>query len=278
MRHVIRIVPPERGSNRPAQMRALARRLVRAGALVLVAAVAAVSFVAWELGWFGWTGTQLWRAAVTVGSQAGLAVGEIVIEGRERTTLGEVTRALAVRWSQPILAFEPTAAKRRLEDLPWVREAEVGRRLPTTLRVRLAERLPFALWQRGGRFALIDRDGVVILDDTGTVAAYASLPVVVGEGANEGAAALVALLASVPDLGSRITSAVRVANRRWNLSFDTGVDVLLPEIDAGLALRRLAGIEERHGLLERRVGRIDMRLPDRLVVRIAESEEEQGGA
>jgi cell division septal protein FtsQ len=40
----------------------------------------------------------------------------------------------------------------------------------------------------------------------------------------------------------------------------------LPETQATAAWRRLARLEREHGLLERKVEMIDLRLPDRLVV------------
>ncbi|MCH7555160.1 MAG: cell division protein FtsQ, partial [Proteobacteria bacterium] len=59
--------------------------------------------------------------------------------------------------------------------------------------------------------------------------------------------------------------------RRWNLRLDNGVDVELPEAGINAAWRRLADIERRHRLLSRDITAIDLRLPDRLVVRPAEA-------
>ena len=62
---------------------------------------------------------------------------------------------------------------------------------------------------------------------------------------------------------------VRVGERRWNLHLSNGMDVLLPEGEEKAAIRRLAELQKRNALLDRPLVSVDMRLPDRLVVRQA---------
>jgi cell division protein FtsQ len=150
--------------------------------------------------------------------------------------------------------------------LPGGHQAVVERRMPGTLYVRLVERKPLALWQHGGRIELIDRDGGVIpvtrLDQ------FAKLPMVVGDGAATHAAELITMLATEPDLAARITAAIRVGDRRWNLRIDNAIDVLLPAEDPAGAWSRLASLERSDSILKREVQTIDLRLPDRLVLRV----------
>lgn len=198
-------------------------------------------------------------------ARSGLAVDEILLEGRRDTRAEHVLAAIDTRRGAPILAFSPSAAKLELERLPWVRRAEVELRLPGTIRVRLVEREALALWQRQGRLALIDRDGGEIRG--GEIARYAHLPVVVGEDAPRHAALLLGVLAAEPELEKRVTHAIRVAGRRWNLRLDNGVEIQLPEDDAGAAWARLAETERASGVIDRALVAIDLRLPGRLVLR-----------
>jgi cell division protein FtsQ len=89
---------------------------------------------------------------------------------------------------------------------------------------------------------------------------------VVGEGADKAAAALIAMLDGEPDLEKRVTAAVRVGERRWNLAFEGGITVELPEENAAEAWAHLAEIERDHALLARDVVMVDLRLADRVVV------------
>jgi cell division protein FtsQ len=197
----------------------------------------------------------------------GMRISHIEIEGRANTPEPLLRAALGVRPGEPILAFSPAAARQRIEQLSWVEHATVARLLPGTVLVKLQERRPFAIWQHLGKFVLIDRQGLTVADQD--VANFSQLPLVVGLGAPEAAAALLEALAARPALQARVVAAVRVGQRRWNLRLNSGADVLLPEKDQDAALDRLMQLEDAHKLLDRPIQVVDMRLPDRLVLRPA---------
>jgi cell division protein FtsQ len=190
---------------------------------------------------------------------------KVELEGRVRQSRESVMAALGVARDMPVMDIDLAAVKTRLEKLNWVRIAELERRLPDTLFVRITERQPIAFWQRDGRLALIDRDGSVIaaerLDLDGP------LPVLVGDDAPAHAAALIAMLATEPALAPRVNAATWLGDRRWNLRFDNGVEAALPETDPASAWHRLAGLERSDRVLERDIVSIDLRMPDRLVLR-----------
>ena len=150
-----------------------------------------------------------------------------------------------------------------------MQRATVERRLPGTVLVKLDERRPFAVWQNGGKFQLIDRSGQVVAeqDPVKDAAAFAVLPLVVGPGAPGAAADLLDALVAQPTLRSRVAAAVRVGERRWNLRLNSGADVLLPEGAEAAAITKLVDLQNTQALLDRPLQVVDMRLPDRLVVR-----------
>jgi cell division protein FtsQ len=67
-----------------------------------------------------------------------------------------------------------------------------------------------------------------------------------------------------------VAAAVFVAERRWNLRLNSGIDVRLPEDDADVALLRLVSLDREKSLLSRDVTVIDLRLPDRVAVRLSD--------
>jgi cell division protein FtsQ len=202
--------------------------------------------------------------------QLGLAVRDVYVEGRRRTPPDLLRDKLGIELGTPILAVDPAAARQRLEELGWIERASVTRMLPDRIQISLRERQPLALWQRNGRFEVIDAGGAVIEGALGDrPEQYAHLRVVIGDGAPQAAAPLFALLSSEPELSRRVVAATRVGERRWNLRLDNRVDVWLPERDVPGAWRLLARKARDEGLLERAITLVDLRfLPDRVRLRL----------
>lgn len=198
-------------------------------------------------------------------ADAGLRVTDIVIEGRANTPEPLLRAALGISPGQPILGFSLNAVRRNVERLSWVDHATIERRLPGTIVVHLVERRPFAIWQNQGRFMLIDRAGQIVTNED--VAQFRQLPLVVGPGAPAVAATLIDALMDRPSLMARVIAAVRVGDRRWNLALKGGINVMLPEGHPVVALDRLMQLQQDHDLLDRPLQVVDMRLPDRLVLR-----------
>jgi cell division protein FtsQ len=195
----------------------------------------------------------------------GLRVDNIVIEGRANTPEPLLRAALGISKGDPILGFSLDVVRRNVERLSWVEQATVERRLPDTVVVQLVEHRPFAIWQNQGKFVLIDHDGHVVTNED--VAHFRDLPLVVGSGAAAAATPLIVALMDHPDLMARLVAAVRVGGRRWNLQLRGGMNVMLPEGHEAAALDRLATLQQDHALLDRPLEVVDMRLPDRLVLR-----------
>lgn len=263
--------PRNRKSNGPIRRKPVPRwqlALLRIGG-----PVAAIALVSAGLGWLwqsGWIDRQ-WSAAVAsavaASGEAGFAVREVLVKGREETSSEALMEALQIRLDQPILSVSPEAIKARVEALPWVRSASVERRLPDTLYLRIEEHKPMALWQRSGKLVLVSRSGEVIADPR--IGRFAKLPIIVGDEAPARAPELLDMLALAPTLSRRVTAAVLVSGRRWNLRLDNGIDVKLPEEGGDRAWLKLARLDRKHGLLARDLEAIDLRVPDRLVVRLS---------
>jgi cell division protein FtsQ len=68
-----------------------------------------------------------------------------------------------------------------------------------------------------------------------------------------------------------VRAGVLISERRWNIVLAEAIEIMLPEKDAAAALARVAEIDEESGLLSRDIAAIDLRLPDKLVVRLTEA-------
>jgi cell division protein FtsQ len=198
-------------------------------------------------------------------ADAGLRVTDIQIQGRANTPEPLLRAAIGVAKGDATLGFSLAAARARIETLAWVQQATVERRLPGTIVVQLVERRPFAIWQHNHKFVLVDRAGQIVADED--VGHFKDLPLIVGAGAPAAAAVLLDALRDRPVIQSHVIAAVRIGERRWDLHLANGGDVQLPEDHDVVALTRLQQLQQEHALLDRPLQVIDLRLPDRLVVR-----------
>jgi cell division protein FtsQ len=239
------------------------------GGVALVALGAVVGIPTWlvRAGYVDSAVAFAHENGMIVSAGFGLAVRDVLVQGRGESAGKDVLAALDVKRGSPILGFDPHEAKLRLEQLPWVRQATVERRLPDTVFVHLEERTPMALWQKDGKLTLVDRDGAII--PGADPARFGQLPQIIGEGAPANAPAILAITAAEPDLRARVAAMSFVGGRRWTVIFDNGAEVQLPEQDIGRAWAKFAAMERTQGVLAHDVANIDLRLPDRTVVRLS---------
>jgi cell division protein FtsQ len=255
--------PQARGKNRSR----LSVFFRRAGLAALAACIVAAAGLWLAGGGADKSGNWLQNRLYSASAQAGFTVQDVVVAGRARTDADTLRGLIGVRRGDPILAFRPDEARETLKRVSWIKDAEVERRLPHTIYIRLTERRPLAVWQNKHKLRLIDADGVTLGDDLNK--GGAGLLLVVGDDAPQNAAALIGLLDAEPALRARVDAASRVGGRRWDLRLKNGISVRLPEKDTALALRRLAEAQLKDALLDKDIKSVDMREPDRIVVETA---------
>ncbi len=229
-------------------------------AILLIAAVAAI---------FAFRVPQLIGTAVGEGvGEGGFAVKRVDIRGLQRMDRLPVYAVALDQQSMamPLVDLEGTRA--RLLQFGWIKEARVSRRLPDTLVVDIVERQPAAIWQNQGRLSLIDGEGVVL--EPVRLDAMPDLPLVIGPGANRNVPILAGLLEAAPHLKPQVAGAAWVGSRRWDLRFQTGEVLALPEGDeaARRAILNFARMDQQTQLLGRGFARFDMRIPGRFIVRV----------
>lgn len=195
----------------------------------------------------------------------GFRIEAVDVTGATAELAAEAAAASGAVDGQSIFAFDLASSRAGVEALPWVRQAQVARLWPNRVAVVVEPRIGFALWQYEGRISLIDRDGVVLAE--ADASAYPDMPLVVDAGANDTAAELLDTLSHHPAIAERVVAAVRVGDRRWNLRLDSGMDVKLPEAEAGAALALLAAMHAERGILRLEAESIDMRQPGEMILR-----------
>lgn len=238
------------------------RRLRLAALALLLALMGVVTFNTQALSPLAaWAEAQTYRLT----AQAGFRVNDITVEGRKRTQREDLLSVIGVEQNAPIFALDLDAIHARIEDLPWVEKAVVSRRLPNLVHVRLNERQAFAFYRDDNKLTLIDRGGVSITSHH--LRQFAHLPVFSGQGATLRAADFMDLLADYPVLRNRMIAAHWTGDRRWTIQLDHGGEVHLPATGITAALDRLMQLESDRRILAEKNQAIDLRLPDRVLLR-----------
>ena len=201
-----------------------------------------------------------------ISSASGLTIDSVRITGQTETSEIAVLNRLELPPEASLATFDLAAARERVESLPWVENATLRKIYPATLKVSIDERKPYVLWQRDQTVSVIDETGRVIGDASDDH--YADLIKVVGQGADKRAGEAIALAATASSIRSRLRAAVLISERRWNLMLDNGVTLMLPQDKPEAALAIVAALDAKDGLLSKDVVSIDLRLGDRMFVRL----------
>ena len=208
-------------------------------------------------------------AADAAANAAGMRIAAVSLSGQRQVSREEIFAAAGVTDHSSLLFLDVADARARLEAIPWIAEATVRKLYPDRLQITVTEREAFALWQREGKVHVIAADGTVL--SAKVEPRLALLPFVVGNGAAAKARDFLAILDRYPAIRDSVRAAILVGERRWNLRLKNGVDVRLPDTDVERALETLARFDREKSLLARDIVAIDLRLPDRLTVRLSEA-------
>jgi len=199
----------------------------------------------------------------------GFRIAAISLSGEKEVSREEILTTAGVTGRASLLFLDADAARQRLLANPWIADAAVLKLYPNRLQITITERHAFALWQKNGRLSVIADDGTVL--EPFVENRYLGLPLVVGRDAERQAKDFLAVVDRYPDIRSALRASILVADRRWDLRLTNGIDVQLPESDVAAALDRLVGLDHDKKLLSRDITVVDLRLPDRVTVRLSDA-------
>ena len=199
-------------------------------------------------------------------ASAGLAVTDVRLDGVRETSDAAISDGIGTNTTRSLPAINVAASRAALLSLPWVESVEIEKVYPGTLSVRVREREAVALWRVGSRTLMLDPDGQPIV-----VADGRNLPLLVGEGADGAMRDGLELFNAVPNVTRHIKALVRVGDRRWNVVTHRNVVVMLPEQRPDEALERLVTLHATNSLLDQDLASIDLRVADRVALRLPEA-------
>ncbi|MCE3231778.1 MAG: putative Cell division protein FtsQ [Rickettsiaceae bacterium] len=246
---------------------------------VIIPPVAATLVVIIATLWFYYSGTydstlkRIHKVQSNISTAAGLTLDDILLEGQIHTPQEEILRAISksgfkdrsLNVGEPLLNVNLWKIKDRLEELTWIKHASVERQYPSTLSVSITERTPVALWQNSGKVNLIDDEGEIIGDVN--LENFKNLIIMVGKDAPSHTASIFELIKSQPTLADKVSSVIRISDRRWNIRTRNDIEIKLPEEDPEKAWKYLAQVQKDSNILDSNIKNIDLRVEEKMFVK-----------
>ncbi len=196
-------------------------------------------------------------------------VTALAIDGASPAVADDLRAALALRLPQSSFHLDLDALRQTALTLPALRTVAVHVRAGGILQVDVSERVPVALWRNRDGLLLVDAEGATVRpaafrDD------HPTLPLIAGDGASDAVTEALQIIAAAGPLSPRLRGLVRVGLRRWDVVLDRGQRILLPEDAPVQALERAVAMDQAKDVLDRDVAVVDLRVPERLTVRMGQ--------
>lgn len=204
----------------------------------------------------------------------GWGLDDVTLEGRNKTTKEAVLQAVGLQRGDNILEINLEDIRDKVLTLPWVKSASVTRRyFPNVIHIGIVEKKVKAIWQYQQEFYPIDEEGQIIETE---YVPQKDLLLIIGKGAPEHFNKLLQIVEENSELFQRLKAANYISNRRWDLIFDNvenGVTVKMPEENVATAWKKLAKLDKTRGILKRKLTFIDLRLKNKVIVRLNTKDE-----
>ena len=149
----------------------------------------------------------------------------------------------------------------------WIKDLEIKRILPNTIKIKITEQKAIAIWQTKSGNKLITQKGNVIL--VKKVNDFKNqLPIMNGAEANQNTLKILKILNQNPQLYERIWSISYISKRRWDIRFKEGLKILLPKDDIEKAWLRIQHLQKKYNILELGLTEIDIRNKNQILGKV----------
>jgi cell division protein FtsQ len=216
-----------------------------------------------------WLGAEIDTLRTRIEERPEFMVTGLRVEGADAALNLAIEDLVAVTFPVSSWRLDLDAIRASVTDLTAVKDATVRVSPGGTLDIVVTERVPVAVWRHTDGLRLIDAEGVM----TGMIAERADradLPLIAGDGARDHIAEALALFAAAGPIAERVRGLVRMGERRWDMVLDRDQRILLPGQDPVAALNRVIALDQAQDMLARDLSIVDMRLPRRPTIRLAQ--------
>ena len=194
------------------------------------------------------------------------------IVGASDVLAGEIEATLGFEFPVSTLAIDPDALRDTITSLKAVAQAEVGFAADRTLTVQVTENAPAAVLQLGdGQLVYVASDGAR-LRDRDDRSLPQSLPLIAGDGAQNVVFQALQLYSELEPINHKLRGFVWVGQRRWDVVFDSGLVLSLPEGAPMPAIYKFILLSQSLPVLDGQIVRVDFRNNERPTLRLREGD------
>ena len=172
--------------------------------------------------------------------------------------------------SDNLLLLDKQILQNEIEEVPWVKRANIKKIFPNKIQVQVIENDPYAIFLNEGIPFLIDLDGTIITQisdqsiDTGMIQIF-------GEKANENLESFIkSINIHFPELMNDIKSLEYIELRRWNVKLKRDLKIKFPDEKIDQSIINLKRLFIEQNVSESNIVEIDLRIHGRASVRVLE--------
>ena len=172
--------------------------------------------------------------------------------------------------SDNLLLLDKQILQNEIEQVPWVKRANIKKIFPNKIQVQVIENDPYAIFLNEGVPFLIDLDGTIITQISDQ-SIDTSMIQILGEKANENLESLIkSINIHFPELLNEIKSLEYIELRRWNMKLRRDLKIKFPDEKIDQSIINLKRLFVEQNVSESNIIEIDLRIHGRASVKVLE--------
>ena len=170
--------------------------------------------------------------------------------------------------SDNLLLLDKQILQNEIEEVPWVKRANIKKIFPNKIQVQVIENDPYAIFLNEGVPFLIDLDGTIITQISDQ-SIDTSMIQILGEKANENLESLIkSINIHFPELLNDIKSLEYIELRRWNMKLKRDLKIKFPDEKIDQSIINLKRLFVEQNVSESNIIEIDLRIHGRASVKV----------
>ena len=203
----------------------------------------------------------------------GFELNYIQVSGNKTITKKDIIKKLVFKNCDNLFCVNLKQSKNEIEKNNWVKSAKLRYSLPSKLSIFIEEEKPTFLLKKNKNLTLLNLEGKKIQDIKIISKDYKDLLILSGDGVESKIFNLLNIFSVGTVISENIKEATLVSSRRWSLKHSSNIIIELPEDNPSKAFYKIVELENKYGLLDERLKKIDLRISDRMILQLKSKSE-----